>query len=50
MVQRCNGTTAELGYLEVKLKVICPCKSPTRHQTVLLRHVYSYSTEAGPAI
>jgi hypothetical protein len=26
MVQRCNGTTAGLGYLEVN--VICPCKSP----------------------
>jgi hypothetical protein len=26
LVQRCNGTTAGLGYLEVK--VICPCKSP----------------------
>ncbi len=25
-VQRCNDTTAGLGYLEVK--VICPCKSP----------------------
>jgi hypothetical protein len=26
LVQRCNGTTAGLGYLEVN--VICPCKSP----------------------
>jgi hypothetical protein len=26
LVQRCNGTTAGLGYLEVY--VICPCKSP----------------------
>ncbi len=26
LVQRCNGTTAGLGYLEVNL--ICPCKSP----------------------
>jgi hypothetical protein len=25
LVQRCNGTTAGLGYLEVN--VICPCKS-----------------------
>jgi hypothetical protein len=28
LVQRCNGTTAGLGYLEVN--VICPCKSPHR--------------------
>jgi hypothetical protein len=26
LVQRCNGITAGLGYLEVN--VICPCKSP----------------------
>jgi hypothetical protein len=26
LVQRCNGTSAGLGYLEVN--VICPCKSP----------------------
>jgi hypothetical protein len=26
LVQRCTGTTAVLGYLEVN--VICPCKSP----------------------
>jgi hypothetical protein len=26
LVQRCNGTTAGLGYLEVN--VICPCESP----------------------
>jgi hypothetical protein len=30
LVQRCNGTTAGLGYLEAN--VICPCKSP--HWTV----------------
>jgi hypothetical protein len=31
LVQRCNGTTAGLGYLEVN--VICPCK--TLHWTVV---------------
>jgi hypothetical protein len=30
LVQRCSGTTAGLGYLEVN--VICPCKS--LHRTV----------------
>jgi hypothetical protein len=31
LVQRCNGTTAGLGYLEES--VICPCKSP--HWTLI---------------